>query len=229
MSVNLSNFECIYTSKEYDKIFNKIKKKIITDNKKSKKPICRIFTGPPGSGKSRIANKYKNNIDVDTIVNELNESKELKKLNVKHGNVIESCIDIATRIGDDLTDLCIYKKYNFSFSTLYGTNLHMLYYLNLNSYKINVYYIYTFNAYENNKNRKDLNLSKKIYCTILNDMVDTDSLSKIFMLFSIADTFEFIKVKSHKPKFIHITENVKDWKLARYKIIWILKKVKNNI
>ena len=229
MSVNLSNFECIYTSKEYDKIFNKIKKKIITDNKKSKKPICRIFTGPPGSGKSRIANKYKNNIDVDTIVNELNESKELKKLNVKHGNVIESCIDIATRIGDDLTDLCIYKKYNFSFSTLYGTNLHMLYYLNLNSYKINVYYIYTFNAYENNKNRKDLNLSKKIYCTILNDMVDTDSLSKIFMLFSIADTFEFIKVKSHKPKFIHITESIKDWKLAKKNIIWILKKVKNNI
>ena len=123
MSVNLSNFECIYTSKEYDKIFNKIKKKIITDNKKSKKPICRIFTGPPGSGKSRMANKYKNNIDVDTIVNELNESKDLKKLNVKHGNVIDSCIDIATRIGDDLTNICIYKKYNFIMEKNHFKNL----------------------------------------------------------------------------------------------------------
>ena len=164
MPVNLSDYECIPTTKEYNRIFKKVKKIMIPQKNKIrsiKSPICKIFVGPPGSGKSRIADKDKINIDIDQIINMLYESKELKKLSIKHGNVFDSCGDIASMISDDLINLCVKKHYDFSIHTLYGLQIEFFYFLRENSYKIKTFYVYNFNAYNNNIKRHDLNLSTR--------------------------------------------------------------------
>ena len=126
--------------------------------------------GPPGSGKSTLSNKDKNMvlIDTDTIINGLPQMIKLLKLNVKHGNIIDSCTDLGSKISDDISDYCIHKKYSFSIQLLYGSDLDFMFRLKENKYTIKSYYVYAYNAYQNNVNREILNVSKKIYLAILN-------------------------------------------------------------
>jgi len=225
--VNLSNYECIPTDTEYNKIYNRIKKIIIPNKMKSSKlPACKIFTGPPGSGKSRLADVNKINIDIDKITDLLFESQALENMGVKHGNVIDSCGDVASRISDDLINVCVRKQYSFSMHTLYGLQLEFLYFLREHSYRINAYYVYAYNAYNNNVKRKNLNLSKKVYSGIIKDMYDIQSL---FATYSVSDTFEFIHIKKHEPKFEYTKTRAKDWNSTKFTIIQILNKIKHNI
>lgn len=230
MTVNLSNYECVPTRSEYNKIYNRFKKIIIPKNiKSSKMPICKIYIGPPGSGKSLIAGDDKINIDTDKIIDGLYESEELAKLGIKHGNVIDSCGDIGARVSDDILNLCVKKTYNFSTHHLYGVPLEFLYYLRENGYKIKTYYVYSYNAYVNNVNRKGLNISKKVYKGILRDMMNSRA---IFALFSVSDYFEFVcirKIGTKGEKFNFKKSKAGEWHETKQKMKNIINKVRESI
>lgn len=199
--VNLSEFICLPDEKEYMKLYNKFLKEIVHKNiHKSKNPICGLYMGPPGSGKSTLSNKDKNTVQIDTdiIINGLPQMIKLLKLNVKHSNVIDSCTALGSKIGDDISDYCIKKKYNLSLQLLYGADLDLIFNLKENKYTVKAYYVYAYNAYQNNVNRKILNVSKRMYLAILSDMED---LKDVFVTFNCSDSFEFICYgKSTKPK-----------------------------
>ena len=227
MSVNLSNYECHLTNKQYKKLYNKFKKIIIPKNtKRDKNLICKVFIGPPGSGKSFYAKKENINIDVDFIIDNLYESKELLKYKIKHGNVIESCGNIASNIGTDLIDYCIKEKYNFSTHTLYGLSFDFLFDLKQNNYMINSYYIYSYDSYINNKNRKNLNLSKKVYLSIINSMFDTKDL---FMTYECSTTFEFIETFTSNKKKEKRKYKINNWYNNSQEIIQILDKIEKKV
>ena len=225
MTINLSNYECYLTDKQYNKLYNKFKKIIISNQKnKNKNPICKVFIGPPGSGKSFYANKEKINIDVDFIIDNLYESKELLKYKIKHGNVMESCGDLGSRIGTDIIDYCMEKKYNFSIHALYGLPFDFLFDLKQSNYTIKSYYIYSYKAYDNNRNRKNLNLSKKVYLSIIGSMFN---IKKIFSLYECSSSFEFIETFNENNKKTKTVYEKDNWYYASNEILQILNKLKN--
>lgn len=190
--VNLSEYVCIPTKKEYTKIYNKFLKTMIPKKiNPAKIPTYKIFMGAPGSGKSSLAEKDKNVviIDVDDVINQLPEMIKLLKMKVKHGNLIESCNQLGMQIAEEIEVYCIKKRYNISAEWLNGPPFDHIYYMVQNGYIIKSYYVYTYDAYKNNVKRKKLNLSKKVYFKILDDMHD---YTGAFAAFKCSDSFEFI-------------------------------------
>jgi len=220
-SVNLSEYECMPGEKEYTKLYGNFLKEIIPKNiRKSKNPVCKLYIGPPGSGKSTLSRRDKNTvlIDTDIIINELPQMMKLLKLNVKHGNTIDSCVSLSSRISNGIARYCIKKKYNYSIQILYGSDIDVMFSLKENNYTIKSYYVYAYNAYQNNVNREGLNISKKVYLAILNDMED---LKEVFATFKCSDSFEFVCYgKSTKPK---------DWNEVKKKIKTILTNVRKGV
>lgn len=189
--INLSDYDCILTRKEFTKLYKTFFKKLIPSNiKSSKNPICNIYMGPPGSGKSFLSARDKGFviIDGDIIISELPNMLKLEQKGIKHGNMIESCNNIGEQIWENIYNYCITKKYNISIQLVYGPSIDELYQLKKNGYTINSYFVYTYNAYENNIKRKILNLSKKRYLAILTSMED---LINIFAAYNCSDTFQF--------------------------------------
>lgn len=190
--VNLSDYDCILTQKEFTKLSKGFFKKIIPSNIKSvKNPVCNIYMGPPGSGKSFASSKDKGFviIDADVIISELPNMIELEQKGVRHSNMIESCNMIGEQIWEYIYNHCIKKQYNISIQIVYGPSINELFYLKESGYTINSYFVYTYNAYENNVKRKILNISKKRYLAVLNAM---GNLLNIFAAYNCSDSFQFI-------------------------------------
>jgi len=220
-NINLSNFECLPTHKEYNKLYTKFRKLIVSSKiKKSKQLICRVFMGPPGSGKSTHADKCEINIDVDRIIDLLYESETLLKAGVKHGNVIESCANVGVRIADDIISYCMKKKYSFAMHSLYGLPVNFLHELKMQKYIIVSSYVYSYDSYTNNIERPGLNLSKRSYLSVIKSMKNVKDL---FTTFECSDSFEFIQTTRGKQKKVIV--NSKQWHLASTKIMSILDKL----
>lgn len=219
--INLTEYYCAPTDKEYIKLYKKFLKDIIPKNiNKSKNPICKIYMGPPGSGKSILIAKDKNyvNINADIIISQLPELVELFKKNIKHSNMIESCNELGDSIARKIENYCIKKKYNISTEILYGPDIDFVYYLTQNNYQIKSYYVYAYDAYKNNIKRKMLNLSKKIYLLILDDM---HNYKNIFIAFNCSHSFKFVCYgKKSTPK---------SWSEVEKKITKILDKIRKQI
>lgn len=218
--VNLSDYNCIYSRNDYLILYRKFLKELIPKNiKKSKTPVCKIYMGPPGSGKSFLASKNKDfvNINTDYIISQLPEIVKLNKL-LKSSNMIESCNDIGDQITEDIENFCIQNKFNFSVEISNGPNIDFMYYLKENDYQIKSYYVYSFKAYENNIKRKNLNLSKKVYLSVLDTLSD---YKNIYIAFNCSDSFKFISYDK-----ITIPKN---WGDVKKKLDKIIKRIKINI
>jgi len=227
--INLIDYECIPTDKEYialKKYYFKMLVAPVQKLKNSREAKAIFLTGPPASGKSTYSKTFKNyvNLDKDTIINEHPNMKRLRSRNVIPSYVLESCSTVADRIIDDISQYCVSNRINFVEHMIYGASIDFLLHLKNSGYTITTYYLYSTKSYKRNKSRVNYSFNKKIYHLILKDM----SPNTMFTLFVSSDKFAFIDTSQPLNKYKQdvITGRPGTWLLVRKKIDTIITKVK---